>query len=151
MALAVSQDTTIRVVIGAGGGGGARPFELWSGLKEGVDGSDGSATQLIVDGSVVAEAAGGQANGMGGPKSFSGEVVALAGHDGDAAGPGGAAVAGSITPMATMGGNGGPGPTGTCVLNPLAGVQCDVLSNAGSAGLPGYALISWDIQPGGGP
>jgi hypothetical protein len=66
--MAVSQGASLRIVIGAGGAGGVA-----------MNGADGSSTQLMLQGNLVAEADGGKGDGTGGRKSSASGVVALAG------------------------------------------------------------------------
>ena len=142
--LQVSPGTTIGIVVGAAGTGGAGTlFDCCA--KPSVDGTAGSPTQLTRNGTVLAEAAGGQADGKGGLKSSASGIVALAGLDATlvAGGTGGAAVSGSITPPVTNGGDGGAAPLGGCSYG-IRGMTCDNYRHPGSGGRPGYALISWE-------
>jgi hypothetical protein len=138
VALQVPSGTTLSIVIGVGGMGGAA----------GANGIDGSSTQVIRDGNVLAAAAGGKGDGTGGTKSNAADVFGLAGLDGTTAGAGGAMVPGSIVPVGTTGGAGGSPPGGCHLISfgvSAGQMACDTDGRPGAAGLSGYALVSWDL------
>jgi len=150
--VAVSQGASLRIVIGAGGAGGA----AGTASSSPMNGANGSSTQLMLQGNVLAEADGGKGDGTGGRKSSASGVVALAGLDGKppqpiyypsdgtiytySAGPGGGAVTGSVAPVGTTGGRGGYSQQ---VCYDLYLSNCGYENYPGGAGLAGYALISY--------
>jgi hypothetical protein len=155
--LTVTEGSALEITIGTGGAPGA----------------DGTATQVVRAGAVLASADGGKngsAGGAGGSASTAPGVVARPGNggasggakpqaydyvnpstggtygqEGGAGGAGGVGVTGTLNPVGSNGGSGGRGAAYGCYVRPSAAASCTVGAAGvpGLAGVNGYALIAW--------
>jgi hypothetical protein len=136
VAMSAPIGTVLNVNIGAAGAAGTRGIYTPS-----TDPTDGGATRVMRGGETIAMANGGRIDGTGGAAWSAPPATSRPGNDGKVP-DGGAAVAGSVTPVGTSGGRGGNGGYHLCAgIGPV--LPCSQPGYPGAEGLPGYALITW--------